>query len=150
MNFRAGRFCKSLSTVAARCSYAIFLAHKEYVWHQDLISLNDPSRRPKRIPAIPESNSSHKKRNPEPNIKVLRRNDIQTLFHFTDAANLDSIRKHGLMSAATLNAQSITTVMNSDELSRKLDLDAALGLRSPSTTRTPCSSKCSKKNALQT
>ena len=120
------RFCKSLSTVAARCSYAIFLAHKEYVWHnKDLISLNDTSRRPKRTPPISESKSSQKKSS-EPNIKVLRRNDIQTLFHFTDAANLDSIRKHGLMSAATLNAQSITSVMNSDELSRKLDQDAGL------------------------
>ena len=57
---------------------------------------------------------------------MLRRNEIQTLFHFTDAANLDSIRKHGLMSAATLNAQSITSVMNSDELSRKLDQDVGL------------------------
>src|SRR6185437_14934839 len=121
------RFCKSLSTVAARCSYAIFLAHTEYVWHsKDLISLNDTSRRPKRTPAISESKSSQTKRNSEPNIKVLRRNEIQTLFHFTDAANLDSIRKHGLMSAATLNAQSITSVMNSDELSRKLDQDAGL------------------------
>jgi hypothetical protein len=62
----------------------------------------------------------------EPNIAVLRRHGIKTLFHFTDAANLPSIRESGLLSASTLSSRKINAVLNSDELSRKLD--KAMGL----------------------
>src|SRR4051812_34590104 len=37
-----------------------------------------------------------------PNIVTLKRNGIKKLYHFTDASNLPSIEKHGLMSASNL------------------------------------------------
>jgi len=43
------------------------------------------------------------------------------LFHFTDAANLNSIREHGLLSASCLAQQSLNAMMNSDEKSRAID-----------------------------
>ena len=39
----------------------------------------------------------------EPAIDVLRKNDISVLYHFTDAANLESIREHGLLHRALIN-----------------------------------------------
>jgi len=109
------KLCKALSTVAARCSYAVFLAHKEYAWYKhDLVLL--PTSKPK-----PDLSDCPNKKPSEPNIKVMQRHGIQQLFHFTDAANLDSIRVHGLLSASSLASNSIDSVMNSDELSRTLD-----------------------------
>ena len=63
----------------------------------------------------------------EPAIDVLRKNDVSVLYHFTDAANLESIREHGLLSASCLNQQSIEAVMNSDVTSRAVD--AQMGLQ---------------------
>ena len=60
------------------------------------------------------------------NIAKLRQNGITTLFHFTDASNIPSIEKHGLMSGASLIEKSIESKMNSDELSRSLDSQADL------------------------
>ena len=57
---------------------------------------------------------------------MLRNQGIRFLFHFTDSANLDSIREFGLMSAATLRERSLEAKMNSDERSRKIDKDAGL------------------------
>ena len=48
------------------------------------------------------------------------------LFHFTDASNIPSIEKHGLMSSASLVEKLIESKMNSDELSRSLDSQADL------------------------
>ena len=48
------------------------------------------------------------------------------LYHFTDAANLDSIREHGLLSASCLTQQSLKAMMNSDEKSRALDKEKGL------------------------
>jgi hypothetical protein len=63
----------------------------------------------------------------EPATDVLRKNDINVLYHFTDAANLASIRKHGLLAASCLERQSIEAVMNSDASSRTID--AQMGLQ---------------------
>ena len=52
---------------------------------------------------------------------MLRRHGCLTLFHFTDSSNVESIRKHGLLSAASIAKQEIVSTMNSDELSRSLD-----------------------------
>ena len=60
------------------------------------------------------------------NIVYLRNKGIDRFYHFTDVANLESIRKHGLMSASNLQANSLTSVMNSSELSRKLDRSKGL------------------------
>ena len=60
------------------------------------------------------------------NIDVLRNNNIAVLYHFTDAANLESIRKHGLLSASCLSRLSLDAVMNSDEKSRIIDKQMGL------------------------
>ena len=60
-------------------------------------------------------------------LSKLRENGITKLFHFTDASNISSIKKHGLMSSASLIEQSIESKMNSDELSRSLESEADLG-----------------------
>ena len=40
-NAQAKKLCKLLSTVSARCSYAIYLAHKDHAWHRsELISVS--------------------------------------------------------------------------------------------------------------
>jgi hypothetical protein len=57
----------------------------------------------------------------ETNVAALRRNDITVLYHFTDAANLDSIRKQGLLSAASVFQKGIESALNSDETSRAMD-----------------------------
>ena len=60
------------------------------------------------------------------NIKLLKDNGINHLYHFTDLSNLASIRKKGLMSASNLLKHSIPAKLNSNELSRKLDTKAGL------------------------
>ncbi len=50
----------------------------------------------------------------------LREHGITKLFHFTDASNIPSIKKQGLIE------KSIESKMNSDELSRALDSQADL------------------------
>lgn len=51
---------------------------------------------------------------------------MKELYHFTDASNLESIRKNGLMSASTLSGKAIKATMNSNEASRALDAKAGL------------------------
>ena len=60
------------------------------------------------------------------NIQVLRNNDVRSLFHFTDASNLESISKHGLLTWKKLGEQQIAARMNSSELSHRLDTKAGL------------------------
>ena len=60
------------------------------------------------------------------NVAKLQQNGITKLDHFTDASNIPSIEKHGLMSGASLIEKSIESKMNSDELSRSLDSEADL------------------------
>ena len=90
-----------------RCSYAIYLAHNDLAWRRSElivdvpIEIKDPPAAKRQIPAAENKTASTSS---EENIAVLRRNGIATLFHFTDAANLESIRKNGLMSASTLPA----------------------------------------------
>ena len=95
----AKKLCKSLSEVAARCSYAIYLAHKHKTWiRSDLIDL-----RATQIDSEPSLTEIKPRKTQvadcagETNVAALRRNDITVLYHFTDAANLDSIRKQGLL-----------------------------------------------------
>ena len=58
---------------------------------------------------------------------TLRAQGIRNLYHFTDSTNLASIRKLGLMSASELLNSDISSKMNSDETSRKMDADTGLG-----------------------
>ena len=106
---------RGLSEIVVRCSYAIYLAHNVPVWPHncDLVS-----SRVLRKPTTPESRT--------PNIVVLRNHGIRHLYHFTDASNLPSIKKTGLMTASDLLKAAIPSQMNSDEGSRKLDQNAGL------------------------
>jgi hypothetical protein len=66
---------------------------------------------------------------PEPrcnNAKTLREHGIQSLFHFTDASNLESIRQHGLLTWKKLEEMKISAKVNSSELSHKLDSSKGL------------------------
>jgi len=126
----AKKLCKVVSDVSARCSFAIFLAHKQKTWiRSDLVDISAtkveepvevevPSKR--RVQEITLETD-------EPAIDVLRKNDVHVLYHFTDAANLESIREHGLLSALCINQQCIQSVMNSDVSSRTVD--AQMGLQ---------------------
>jgi hypothetical protein len=60
------------------------------------------------------------------NKELVRASGITHLYHFTDAANLISVQKSGLMSASNLLKNSIPAKLNSDELSRNLDAKAGL------------------------
>ena len=62
----------------------------------------------------------------EPAIDVLGSNGINVLYHFTDAANLESIREHGIFSASCINQQSLKAVINSDAKSRAVDKQLGL------------------------
>ena len=55
------------------------------------------------------------------NAKSLREHGILALFHFTDASNLESIRKNGLLTWKKFGEMKIDAKMNSSELSQKLD-----------------------------
>jgi hypothetical protein len=127
----ARSLCRTLSTVAARCSYAIYLAHKDVVWHHktDLICLEDtPSYSTEvKVPDVELKLAAKLSDDVSvPNLTALQNHGVSVLYHFTDAANLDSIRKNGLMSASAIESKAITSVMNSDKLSR--DLDKSKGL----------------------
>ena len=60
------------------------------------------------------------------NIVVLRENGIRSLYHFTDASNLESIRAHGLLAWRKLDENKIESKKNSSELSHNLTLRKAL------------------------
>jgi hypothetical protein len=120
--------CKELSEVAARCSFAIFLAHKQKMWiRHDLVDISatkadEPPPKQAPIGRAQEARTESK----EPNTDVLRNNGIQVLYHFTDAVNLDSIREHGLLSASCVTQQSLKARMNSDAKSREMDVQMGL------------------------
>jgi hypothetical protein len=133
---KANKLCKLLSIVSARCSYAIYLAHKDTVWHKkiDLVVVddNDGDVASDPEPPVPTTSMPRTIATQKPsdasvtNIVHLRNQGIKVLYHFTDAANLESVRKNGLMSASSLQNQDLPSVMNSSELSRKLDRSKGL------------------------
>ena len=122
----ARRLCKSLSEIVARCSYAIYLAHSTVVWpHNNDLVISKRVDDDAKVKAPEISLKPEKKKPPAvANIVTLRENGITKLFHFTDASNIPSIEKHGLMSGASLIEKSIESKMNSDEVSRSMDSEA--------------------------
>ena len=84
---QARSLCKTLSRVAARCSYAIYLAHSSLSWSHgnDLIIEETDVKRH-------QNGKTDDRVKKLPIIVVLRENRIKTLYHFTDVSNLDSIR----------------------------------------------------------
>jgi ssDNA thymidine ADP-ribosyltransferase, DarT len=131
---QAKALCKKLSTVVARCSYAVVQAHQNLAWtHKNLIVVEGPSARVQISSAVegPLQPVQPCKQIIEQvdefnNVKVLRDNSIKSLFHFTDVSNLDSIRKNGLLTWKTLDERKISSKMNSSELSHKLDANKGL------------------------
>ena len=127
---QANKLCKSLSEVAARCSYAIFLAHTHKTWiRSELVDLSatkveEPTET--HVSTRRRTQDAKSKTDEPPAIDVLRSKDIEVLYHFTDAANLESIREHGLLSASCLSQQSMKAVMNSDAKSRAMDKQMGL------------------------
>ena len=118
---QAKTVCKSVSEIASRCSYAIYLAHSSLNWCHN----NDYVCGPK--PAKENELHCKEERPSITNIVYMREKGVVSLYHFTDASNLKSIRKNGLMSAANLSANIVTSKLNSNERSR--ELDAAYGLQ---------------------
>ena len=133
---QAKALCKKLSTVVVRCPYAVVQAHNNLAWsHSNLIVADDRS-----VSRV-QNSSAVEGTSPQPvrpctqvgeqvtrcnNAKVLRDNSIKSLFHFTDASNLDSIRSNGLLTWKTLNERKISSRMNSSDLSHKLDAKKGL------------------------
>ena len=88
------------------------MAHKDVVWHHktDLICLEDVPQIPDaagvRAPAtelkIPTELAG---KPPVANVTALQDHGLTVLYHFTDAANLESIRENGLMSASSLESK---------------------------------------------
>ena len=136
---QARSLCKTLSRVIARCSYAIYCAHNHVSWSHgssDLIIEDKFAKRmlelkkdAKAVAPVVSKGEEVGKQAPlllDRNIIVLRENGIKTLFHFTDASNLDSIREHGLLAWKKIETDKIECKMNSSALSHRLD--AAKGL----------------------
>ena len=119
---QAKSLCKSLSEIVARCSYAIYLAHSSTMWpHSNDLVVGKKSFA---IPAKDvDMRSAEVKKDAVAisNIQKLRQENIKFLYHSTDEANIESIRKHGLMSATNLIHNKITSKMNSDATSRSMD-----------------------------
>jgi hypothetical protein len=134
---QAARLCKTLSCVVARCSYAVYLAHKNLAWSHggDLVVLEgrdekkvlhecsrEPS--PETQPAcirVPDQKPDAKK-----NIRVLADNGIRSLYHFTDFSNLESIRTHGLLAWPKIEELKIQAKLGSSDLSHILDAKKGL------------------------
>jgi hypothetical protein len=124
---QAKALCKKLSTVVARCSYAVFQAHQNLAWtNTNLIVVEGPSARVQNAaegtPLQPVQPCNEQVNN----VKTLRDNSIKSLFHFTDVSNLDSIRENGLLTWKKLDERKISSKMNSSELSHKLDTNKGL------------------------
>ena len=135
---QATALCKKLSTVVARCSYAVVQAHNNLAWtHKSLIIAEGLSASRVQIFNAAEGTPLQPVQ-PQPckqvcepvtrcnNVKVLRDNSIMSLFHFTDVSNLDSIRENGLLTWKKLDERKISSKMNSSELSHKLDANKGL------------------------
>ena len=120
---QAKALCKRLSLVAVRCSYAIYQAHNNLAWSHGsdlivaegtpLVEVKEASNETLQTPKGPEPRCN--------NAKTLREHGILSLFHFTDASNLESIRENGLLTWKKLDEMKIKAKVNSSELSHKLD-----------------------------
>jgi hypothetical protein len=133
---QAKALCKKLSSVVARCSYAVYQAHNNLAWSHgtDLIVAEGSSAGSGRAQAsttvevagsVPTS-TLEEEEPPCNNVKVLRDHGIKSLFHFTDVSNLESIRKNGLLTWKKLVEQKIPARMNSSGLSHNLDASKGL------------------------
>ena len=90
----AKKLCKSISEVAARCSFAIFLAHKQKTLiRSELVDISaTKAEEPAEVQVLSKRRVQEIKL--ETAIDVLRMNVISVLYHFYDAAYLESIHEH--------------------------------------------------------
>ena len=119
---QAKELCRKLSSVVARCSYAIYLAHANLAWSHGSDLVVEGELTLLETKGTKESLPAQKVQSLRcTNVKTLRDHSITTLYHFTDASNLESIRKNGLLTCQKLDEMKINAKMNSSDLSRKLD-----------------------------
>jgi hypothetical protein len=147
---QAKALCKKLSSVVVRCSYAVYQAHNNLSWShgsdlivvegardraQASVKLEDPPlvddfEAPPRVDERESEGVGKREREGERagrnNVRTLRDNGIETLFHFTDESNLESISKRGLLTWKKLGEQQVPARLNSSELSHHLDVKAGL------------------------
>ena len=122
---QAKSLCKSLSEIVARCSYAIYLAHSSTMWPHNNDLVVGKKFGTETTKDVDKSRVEVKQDFPSiANIQKLRQEGAKFLYHFTDEVNIESIRKHGLMSASNLIDNTITSKMNSDAASRSMDVSA--------------------------
>src|SRR4051812_35243323 len=118
---QARALCKRLSSVAARCSYAIYQAHNNLAWSHGadlIVAEGSPVVEVKKAPEEQEPRCN--------NAKFLRDKGILSLFHFTDVSNLESISKTGLLTWKSLEEMKISAQLSSSELSHKLHTEKGL------------------------
>ena len=124
---QARALCKRLSSVAVRCSYAIYQAHNNLAWSHGSDLIVAEGSPVVEVKEAPEETALQKEQEPRcNNAKTLRQHGIQSLFHFTDASNLESIRQHGLLTWKKLDEMKISAKVNSSDLSHKQDSSKGL------------------------
>ena len=124
---QAKALCKTLSSVVARCSYAIYQAHRNLAWSHSSDLVVEVDSQVVDLKETEEALPERKESEPRcSNVKTLRDQNIEALFHFTDASNLESIRKNGLLTWKKLDEMKVSAMMNSSGLSRKLDTKKGL------------------------
>ena len=112
----------------------VYQAHNNLYWshNHDLIVVEGAASSSGQATSVLEADAeaplqaNEKKVSPYNNVQVLHNNGVHSLFHFTDASNLESIWKHGLLTWKKLGEQQISARMNSSELSHRLDEKAGL------------------------
>ena len=125
----AKSLCKSVSVVVARCSYALLLSTKNRNWDKNRMLI---SIKPSQAPATGDDQPPVKtvdfgQTDRQANLQSLKYHGIVKLYHFTDASNLASIQKLGLLSWFELEKRKLQVVAGGDQLSR--DLDSCLNLQ---------------------
>ena len=108
----------------------MYLAHNNLAWsHGKDLLLAEPVKKLQKavkepvIVNLPQASAGDElvREAPRKPIQVFRENGIESLFHFTDASNLESIRKHGLVSWVKIDEEKLVALKNSSETSRHLD-----------------------------
>lgn len=124
--------CKSISTIAAKCSYELFLLRSRKSWVRDraLLELEFPKEVRAPVPSNPESrDESPEVQNLDEKsssqtievVKQLRLNGVFKLYHFTDRSNLDSILRNGLVSWYTMEQENLKGRCGGNQASREMD-----------------------------
>ena len=99
-SIQARALCRKLSAVVVRCSYAVYQAHNNLAWSHGIDLIIEEKRSSgkhetaKTDPGKTAMSTEERSNLGVKNIVVLRENGIRSLYQFTDASNLESIRAH--------------------------------------------------------